>query len=70
MSTTRPFKGKNGETRLGIETKQGVFELWPRKVLGNKLGCCSLNTKVDLQNSQHAVDIWKLGLGAVRGANP
>lgn len=59
-----------GLTHLRIKTKEDVFEFGPRKVLGNKLGRCSLNTKVDLQKSQHAVDIWKLGLGAVRGANP
>ena len=46
-----------GLTHLGIKTKQDVFEFGPRKVLGSKLGRRPLNSKVDLQNPQHAVDI-------------
>ena len=60
----------SGLTHLGIETKEDVFEFGPRKVLGSKLGRRPLNPKVDLQKSQHAAGIWKLGLGVVRGANP
>ena len=46
-----------GLTHLGIKTKQDIFEFGTRKVLGSKLGRRPLNSKVDLQKPQHAVDI-------------
>ena len=42
---------------LGIKTVQDISEFGARKVLGSKLGRRPLNSKVDLQNPQHAVDI-------------